>query len=96
MSADDPVAQLNSLLARKARHHQMVCYEGPDHLWAVECQVCTEKREGHPNYLGKRTWPAPYGEEMAARIALDHLSGLGFVPNRLATPGPQGQARSTW
>ena len=105
----------------------MLCIEGPDHLWAVECQVCLEHRHSHerfsvklntyvirechlkvtpghmpgctrpmldvhPNWGNKQTWSAPFGEEHAARIALDHLSRLGFVPNRLMTAT---QARST-
>ena len=45
----------------------------------------------HPNYGGDWTCPAPFGEEMATRIALDHLSKMGYVPQRLAG---KGQGRS--
>jgi hypothetical protein len=81
------VSTLNEQLARASTHHQVRCIEGPSNLWAVECQVCIEQRRSHFNWGGKKTWPAPFGEEQATRIALDHLSKLGFVPQRLAVPG---------
>lgn len=86
------VETLNRLLARKASRHQVLCIEGPDHLWCVECQVCTEDRAHHPNLGGRWTRPAPFGEEQAASIALDHLSRLGYEANRFRT---RHQARAT-
>ena len=88
-------SDLNELLARRAAHHQVTCIEGPSGLWSVVCSVCVEDRPGHPNRGNQKTWQAPYGEEMAARIALDHLSVLGYVPRRLAVPA-EGKGRNRY
>ena len=77
---------LNEALARATRHHRVECIEGPNHLWTVVCRVCKERRPNHPNRGNDKVWQAPFGEEQAARIALDHLSRLGYVPRRLAVP----------
>ena len=82
---------LNEQLARLVKHHRVDCVETSPGEWCVVCRVCTETRESHPNYGGEWTRPAPFGEEMATRIALDHLSRLGYVAQRLAG---SGQGRS--
>lgn len=83
---------LNELLARAAPHHRVECVEDENGNWSVVCRVCTETRDIHPNYGGPWTRPAPFGEEMATRIAFDHLSRMGYVPQRLAGHG-QGRSR---
>jgi hypothetical protein len=55
--------------------------------------VCREGNPNHPNYGNDKTWPAPFGEEMATRIALDHLDRMGYVAHRLAG---QGQGRNRY
>jgi hypothetical protein len=86
------MSTLNEMLAAATRHHRVDCVEDANHVWTVVCRVCTEERSNHPNRGHPRTWPAPFGEEMAARIALDHLARLGYVPRRLAGMG-QGRNR---
>jgi len=83
---------LNEQIARATRHHRVDCVEEAVGVWVVVCRVCTEARPDHPNRGGEWTRPAPFGEEHAARIALDHLSRLGYVPQRLAGMG-QGRNR---
>jgi hypothetical protein len=88
------VSTLNEQLALLARHHRIDCVEldGENH-WSVICRVCREGNPNHPNYGNDKTWPAPFGEEMATRIALDHLDRMGYVPRRLAG---QGQGRNRY
>jgi hypothetical protein len=83
---------LNEALARAARDHQVVCREDDHGFWHVACEVCVEDDPDHANFGRQKVWPAPYGEQMASRIAWDHLSKLGYVPNRLMTTR-QGRPR---
>jgi hypothetical protein len=87
------VSTLNDQLALLARHHRVDCVEDANHAWSVVCRVCVEDNPRHPNRGGSKTWPAPFGEEMATRIALDHLANMGYVPRRLAR---QGQGRNRY
>ena len=85
------MSTLNELLATLARHHRVDCVEDESRTWRVVCRVCKETNDLHPNYGGDKTWPAPFGEEMATRIALDHRDRMGYVAQRLAG---RGQGRS--
>ena len=74
------MTELSEALAKLSRHHQVTCEESIARIWSVVCWVCTEDDPLHPNFGNRKTWAAPGGEEQAARIAIEHLSHLGFVP----------------
>lgn len=71
---------VNEMVARYTKEHRVDAIEGPNRIWCVVCYVCKELDPKHPNYGGDKTWPAPGGEEQAARIIIDHFSKLGYAP----------------
>ena len=75
------MSTLNEQLAHLSREHKVICEEGPFRVWSVYCLAgCIERDPKHPNYGFGWCKAAPGGEEQAARIAIEHLSQLGFVP----------------
>lgn len=89
------MSTLNEQLADMARNHQVVCEEGAFRIWSVVCHECIELDPHHPNFGNRWVRAAPGGEEQAIRMALDHLSKMGYVPRRLPRliPGPFGLAK---
>jgi hypothetical protein len=79
------VSTLNEQLVRASQHHRVYCEEGPHRIWQVWCGECLEMDPRHPNRGNLWTRAAPGGEEQAIRMALDHLSKVGYVPQRLAS-----------